>query len=279
MSDRHDETRDETTTDAAPGGGTGWARIRVEQDEGITVINLARPEKKNALDEATIGEIQLALSLLEHLPETRVVVLLADGADFCAGADLSQLEAIASSDDPMANLEDAQALGDLLIAIRRLGCPVVAGVQGKAWAGGAGLSTACDIVLAAENASFAYTEVRLGFVPAMVMTILRRIVGEKLAFELLTTGDAIDARRAAGLGIVNRVLPNDGFQDAVLDFARELAARSPSALRLTKRLFYGTEGLSFEHAIARGAEVNTLARMTPDTRAGVRAFLQSRKKK
>ena len=262
-----------------PEGGSGWTRIRVEQEDGLTVINLARPEKRNALDADTIAEIQVALALVDDDPDTRVVVILADGADFCSGADLAQLEAIASSDDPMSNLDDAQALGDLLIAIRRLGCPVIAGVQGKAWAGGAGLSTACDIVLAAENASFAYTEVRLGFVPAMVMTILRRILGEKLAFELLTTGDAIDARRAAELGIVNRVLPNDGFQDAVLARARELAAKSASAVRLTKRLFYGTEGLSFDHAIARGAEVNTLARMTPDTRAGVRAFLDSRRKK
>lgn len=257
----------------------GWERIRVEQGDGVTVVNLARPEKRNALDDATIAEIQVALALVDDDPDTRAVVILADGSDFCSGADLSQLEAIASSDDPMANLNDAQALGDLLIAIRRLHCPVVAGVQGKAWAGGAGLSTACDIVLAADDATFAYTEVKLGFVPAMVMTILRRIVGEKIAFELLTSGDPIDARRAAELGIVNRVLPNDGFRDAVLDYAQELAGKSASAVRLTKRLFYGTEGLGFDAAIARGAEVNTLARMTPDTRAGVRAFLQSRKKK
>lgn len=258
---------------------TGWERIRVEQGDGLTVVNLARPEKRNALDDQTIAELQLVLTLVDDDPDTRVVVVLADGPDFCSGADLSQLEKIAATDDPVANLADAQELGNLLIAIRRLHCPVVAGVQGKAWAGGAGLSTACDIVLAADDATFAYTEVRLGFVPAMVMTILRRIVGEKVAFELLTTGDAIDAGRAAELGIVNRVLSTDGFRDAVLDYARQLAAKSASAVRMTKRLFYGTEGLGFADSIARGAEVNALARMTPDTRAGVRAFLESRRKK
>jgi len=257
---------------------SGWERIRTEQGDGITVITLARPEKRNALDDATIAELQLALAFLDQDPDTRAVVLLADGPDFCSGADLSQLEKIASTDDPGANLRDAQALGDLLIAIRHLHCPVIAGVQGRAWAGGAGLATACDIVLAADDASFAYTEVRLGFVPAMVMTILRRIVGEKIAFELLTTGEAIDARRAAELGIVNRVLPAAGLRDRVLAFAGEMAARSGSAVQLTKRLFYGTEGLGFDQAIARGAEVNTLARMTPDTRAGVRAFLERKRK-
>ena len=260
-------------------GEAGFERIRVEQGEGLAVVSLARPEKRNALDDTTIAELQLALALLDHDPDTRAVVLMADGPDFCSGADLSQLEKIATTDDAAANLKDAQALGDLLIAIRDLHCPVVAAVQGKAWAGGAGLASACDIVLAAEDASFAYTEVRLGFVPAMVMALLRRIVGEKIAFELLVSGDPIDARRAAELGIVNRVLPAEGFREAAIEYGRTLAGKSASALQLIKRLFYGSEGLSFPDAIARGAEVNALARMTPDTRAGVRRFLDRKRER
>ena len=258
--------------------GTGFERIRVEQGDGLAVVSLARPEKRNALDDATIAELQLALTLLDHDPDMRVVVLRADGPDFCSGADLAQLEKIAETQDAVANLKDAQALGALLVAIRNLHCPVVAAVQGKAWAGGAGLATACDMVLATEDASFAYPEVKIGFVPAMVMAILRRVVGEKIAFELVTSGDPIDARRAAELGIVNRVLPADGFDDAVVGFARALAKKSASAVSLTKRLLYGMEGLPFEQAIARGAEVNALARMTPDTLAGVRAFLERKGK-
>lgn len=255
-----------------------FQRIRVEQGEGLAVITLARPEKRNAMDEVMIAELQLALSLLDDDPETRVVLLRADGPDFCSGADLSQLERIAVSDDPVANLKDAEALGQLLVTIRKMHCPVVAAVHGRAFAGGAGLSSACDMVLAREDASIAWTEVKLGFVPAMVMAVLRRVVGEKIAFELIALGDPIDARRAAELGIFNRVLPTEGFEAATLEFARTLASRSPSALELSKRLFYSSETLGFEDAIKRGAEVNALARMTPDTRAGVRAFLEKKRK-
>ena len=253
-------------------------RIRIEEDEGVVVVSLARPEKRNALDDRLLDELQHALVEADADDATRVVLIRADGPDFCSGADLSQLEKIANTDDPIANLDDAHRIGDLLVTIRHMRRPVVAAVQGRAFAGGAGLATACDMVLAREDASIAWTEVRLGFVPAMVMAILRRVVGEKIAFELISLGDAIDARRAAELGIVNRVLPADGFDEAALAFARELAARSPSALELGKRLLYSSETLGFEDAIARGAEVNALARMTPDTRAGVRAFLDRKKK-
>lgn len=255
-----------------------FERIRVEQGGGVTVISLARPEKRNALDDVMIAELQVALSLLDDAPDTRVVLIRADGSDFCSGADLSQLEAIAETNDPIANVKNAEALGGLLVTIRRMHCPVVAAVQGRAFAGGAGLATACDILLAREDASIAWTEIRLGFVPAMVMAVLRRVVGEKIAFELIALGEPIDARRAAALGIVNRVLPAEGFDDAALAFARDLATRSASALELSKRLFYSSESLAFEDAIARGAEVNALARMTPDTRAGIRAFLEKKRK-
>ena len=254
-------------------------RIRVEREGAVVVITLARPEKRNALDDVLLNDLHRALVEAEIDESTRVVLLRADGPDFCSGADLSQLERIAEGGDPLANLNDAHRIGDLLITIRRLRRPVVAAVQGRAWAGGAGLATACDVVLAAESASFAYPEVKLGFVPAMVMAILRRVVGEKVAFELVTTGEPIDAARAHELGIANRVLPDDGFHDAALEFAGRLAERSPSAVELSKRLLYGMDGLAFDDAIARGAEVNALARMTPDTRAGVRAFLDRKRRK
>lgn len=255
-----------------------FERIRVEQDDAVAVVTLARAEKRNALDELMVDELYLALSLLDEDATTRVVLLRGDGPDFCAGADLSQLEKVAAGGDPVENLSDARRLGDLLVRIRRMRRPVIAAVHGHAWAGGAGLATACDLVLAAETASIAYPEVKLGFVPAMVMAILRRAVGEKVAFELIASGEPIDAARARQLGIVNQVHPDDGFADWALDYARTLASRSPSAIELSKRLLYGMDGLSFEEAIARGAEVNALARMTPDTRDGVRAFLEKKRK-
>ena len=252
-------------------------RIRVEESDGVVVVSLARPEKRNALDDQLLDELHHALLDADADEATRVVLIRADGPDFCSGADLSQLERIAQTDDPISNLDDAHRIGDLLVTIRHMRRPVIAAVQGRAFAGGAGLASACDMVIAREDASIAWTEIRLGFVPAMVMAVLRRVVGEKIAFELIATGAAIDARRAAELGIVNRVLPADGFDDAALALARQLAQQSPTAIELSKRLLYSSETLPFVDAIARGAEVNALARMTPDTRAGVRAFLDRKK--
>jgi methylglutaconyl-CoA hydratase len=176
----------------------------------------------------------------------------------------------------MDNLRDAQQLGDLFIRMRRGAKPIIAAVHGSAIAGGAGLAGACDIILAADDAVFGYPEVHLGFVPAMVMALLRRAVGEKIAFDLVARGDRIDAAEAHRIGLVNRVFRADDFASSVDAFAVRMTHTSASALALTKRLLYGMDGLSFEEAIARGAEVNALARATDDCREGVRRFLQKR---
>ena len=252
-------------------------RVLYETEGGIAVLTLNRPEKRNAIDDALIEQLDAALGRAAADDAVRVIVIRGAGKDFCAGADLSQLERVAAGADPIQNLEDASALADLLIAIRRNPKPIIAAVHGNAFAGGAGLATACDMIVCADSARFAYTEVRLGFVPAMVMALLRRILGEKLAFELAAFGDVIEADEAFRIGLVNRVVPERDLEHAAIKFARDLASRSPSALRLIKRLFYGIDGVSFEQAITRGAEVNALARATPDCQEGVRAFLEKRR--
>ncbi len=249
-------------------------RVLYEVDGGVALLTLNRPDKRNALDDRTVAELAEAFDRADREPDVRVVLLRGAGQDFCAGADLAQLERIAAGTGPLENLDDAAALGELLIRMRRLSKPIVAAVHGHAFAGGAGLATACDIVLASDNARFGYPEVHLGFVPAMVMALLRRACGEKIAFELVARGDRIDAAEAHRLGLVNRIIPAATFDADAVEYARELAERSPSALRLIKRLFYGMDGASFEESIARGAEVNVLARMTEDTREGVRRFLE-----
>ncbi len=201
-----------------------------------------------------------------------MIAIAGEGPDFCAGADLAEVQA-SVEEGVMASLADAEALGELFTLLRKLEKPVVAAVHGRALAGGCGLATACDLVLAAESARFGYPEVRLGFVPAMVAAILRRNLGEKRAFELMAVADVISASEAASLGLVNRVYDEAEFESSVTDFLAELARRSASALALTKRLLYGTETQSFEAAIATGAEVNALARMTEDCQAGIRKFL------
>lgn len=251
-------------------------RVRVSRAEGIGHVTLARPEKKNALDRLMAEEIVQGLEALAAEAETRVVVIDGEGDDFCAGADLEALEALLDAGRE-AQLEDARALGRVFTCIRNLSVPVIAAVRGRALAGGAGLATACDIVLAHPNATFAYPEVRIGFVPAMVMTILRRIVPERQAFDLAITGRTLSAVEAEALGLVSRVLSADGFDVAVDGVCQTIAKSPPEAVRRTKRVFYELEGRPFESGIAHGAQANAEARMTDEFREGVRRFLQRKR--
>lgn len=246
-------------------------------DDGVLSLTLNRPDKRNALNDGLIDALLAALVDASNQGEVRVILLRAEEPDFCAGADLEAMERMAGGRDPVANLADAQRLGELFVYMRRHSKPIVAAVNGHALAGGAGLATACDLVLAREDAVFGYPEVHLGFVPAMVMALLRRSIGEKRAFELVSRGERIDAREAARLGLVNRVMPETDWGPEVAAYAADLAGRSKSALSLIKRLLYGMDGLSFEEAIARGAEVNALARLTPDTQAGLQRFLEKKR--
>lgn len=246
-------------------------RIRVERADGVGRITLARPEKKNALDLVAARELREALREFAADASVRVVLLGADGEDFCAGADLGALHALIDA-DAASQLQDAEALGDVFRVMREMPQVVVGAVRGRALAGGAGLATACDLVIAHEGARFGYPEVRVGFVPAMVMALLRRLIGEKRAFELVATGRLVDAREARELGLVSRVVPGADFDLAVDKLVAELAATPADALRMTKRLFYELDGMSIEDGIARGARANVEARATVDFREGVRRF-------
>ncbi|WP_419163904.1 enoyl-CoA hydratase/isomerase family protein [Candidatus Palauibacter sp.] len=246
--------------------------IDIDERTGVNRIRLDRAERRNALNGALVSELKEALALAGADERVRVIAIGGRGPDFCAGADLAEVQA-SVEEGVLASLQEAEALGELFTLLRKVSKPVVAIVHGRALAGGCGLATACDMVLAAESARFGYPEVRLGFVPAMVTAILRRNLGEKRAFELMSLGDTIDAGEAAGLGLVNRVYADEDFDAATAEFLTELAGRSASALALTKRLLYGADTQSFEAAIAAGARVNALARMTDDCQAGIRRFL------
>lgn len=256
--------------------GTAPEILTLEVSDGIATLTLNRPEKRNALNGELVDALHDALGELAADPEVRVIALRGAGSDFCAGADLAELEKIAGmgADESLA---DAQRLGDLFVAFRTFDRPIVALVHGKALAGGAGLATACDLVLARGDAVFGYPEVHLGFVPAMVMAILRRKVGESRAFELAVRGGRIDAPAAERIGLVNRVFGEDEYESSVTEYLSALAATPPSAVTLTKRLLYGLDGMGFEEGIARGAEVNAVARLTPACREGVRRFLEGKR--
>ncbi len=260
-----------------PKAGSDADRLRYDgPTDGVAILSLNRPDKRNAIDPLMLAELSVALDRAEADPGVRVILLRAEGKDFCAGMDIGHLEAtLAYSYDEL--LDDARQLGDLLIRMRGCARPIVAAVHGNALAGGAGLATACDLVLATEDAHFGYPEVHLGFVPAIVMNLLVRAVGEKEAFELVARGDRIDAKEACRLGLVNRLFSRHTFDDDALAYCVELAQRPPTSITLSKRLLYELHRLDFAEGVARGAEINARARQDEAFRDGVRAFLERKR--
>lgn len=244
-------------------------------DGAIGRITLNRPEKRNALNDEVTGALKDSLALAAEDEQVRVVLLAANGHDFCSGADLAGLDR-AAEQGVLDHLAAARELADVFLAMRHHPKPIVAAVRGRAFAGGCGLATACDIILASESAQFGYPEVKIGFIPAMVMAILRRSVSEKRAFALLTTGDPIAAAEAQDIGMINRVFPDAIFDASVESYVEALASKSSSALTLTKNLLYHIDGLTFDAAIEAGAHANALARMTEDARRGIEKFARKK---
>jgi methylglutaconyl-CoA hydratase len=238
----------------------------------VARITLNRPEKRNALNAAVIAGVKEKLREASQDERVRVVVITGAGKDFCSGADLSALQKIAGA-TVAENTEDARSLLDLFLLIRQIPVPVVAAVRGRALAGGAGLATACDVVLATTSARFGYPEVKIGFVPAMVMAILRRNVSEKRAFELITRGAEISAEQAKSYGLVNQVFADESFDGEVASYVGEFEKLSRSAISLTKTLLYQIDGLSFPAALETGADINVIARLTTDCQERIAKFL------
>ena len=250
----------------------GFPVLPYTVDNGIVTLTLNRPEKRNALNKGMVASLKEFLARAATDPDAKVVVITGRGQDFCAGADLEDLaETVDLSEEE--NLVDALSLGELFYHIRRHPLPVVALVKGRALAGGCGLATACDIVLARDDAEFGYPEIHLGFVPAMVMTILRRKVPESKAFELVISGRRIRAEEARDLGLITRVFQAFTYAENVKQYLKDLVQKPRAAVILTKKLLYDLDGLDFRPGIQMGAEVNAKARMTPEFREGVRRFL------
>ena len=242
-------------------------------DNGIVTLTLNRPEKRNAINQAMVTSLKAFLERAAEDPAARVVVITGRGKDFCAGADLEELEQIVTLSQE-ENLEDALSLGELFIQIRRHPLPVIALVKGRALAGGCGLATACDIVLARDDSEFGYPEIHLGFVPAMVMAILRRKVSQSQAFELVVKGDRISAEEARDLGLVTRIFPAFTYAENAKQYLQVFGKKPRAAVILTKKLLYELDDLDFESGVRRGAEVNAEARMSEECREGVRRFLE-----
>ncbi|HEY5491658.1 MAG TPA: enoyl-CoA hydratase/isomerase family protein [Gemmatimonadaceae bacterium] len=225
-------------------------RLTIGMYGGIGRATLSRPELQNPLDVQTAVELRHALEEFEADPDVRAVLIAGQGDHF-SGAMLG----IEIDEDA----EDAWILGRVFLAIRQMSKPVVAAVQGRVIAGGAGLATACDMVLAREDAVFGYPEVRLGSVPALVMTMLRRSVGEKHAFDLVASGRMVAAVEAERIGLVSRVLSTAAFPSEVERIVLGLASHSTTGMAITKKLFYALDGLDFREAIDQGVKSNAEA--------------------
>lgn len=213
-----------------------YQKILYKVEQGVARITLNRPEKRNALDADLIAELKDAVAVSASDVETRVVLLMGAGTDFCSGADLSGLRRTADA-GVIENMSDARKMADLFVDMRHHPRPIVAAVRGRALAGGCGLATACDVILAEERAQFGYPEVNIGFIPAMVMAILRRSLSEKRAFELIAMGEIISAQTALEIGLINRIFSEDTFDNEVDAYVSRLAAKSASAVSLSKLLF------------------------------------------
>ena len=243
--------------------------LRVERVGVIGRIALARPETRNAIDREMADGMFEALQNLERDNQVRIVHLTSEGDDFSVGTDLEAVHRLI--DDPGdAHRQDAESLGRVYLAARALMKPVVCSVRGRALGAGAGVSLACDLSLAHQDAEFGFPDVRIGFVPAIVMTMLRRTLGEKRAADLVLTGRVINAEEAGAIGLVSRVLPAASFDADVGAVLSGLSGSSATSLALTKWLLYKLDSLSFEDGIAAGVVTDVEARATDDFRAALK---------
>lgn len=239
----------------------------------ITVVTIARPEKRNALNRELVSRLTDVFSGFSDDSECRVVVLTGTGSTFSAGADLKALEEMQSASFE-ENTADSAALAELFSSIRNCPKPVIARVNGHAIAGGMGLVTACDFSICDEGAKLGFTEVRIGMVPALVMVLLKRRLGDLQLRNLFLRGHLIDAREAFRIGLVNECVATDLLDSRVDKLAAEIAERtSPQAVASTKRMLVEMDEMAWSEALSYAVTENARARETSDCRAGIAAFL------
>lgn len=247
--------------------------VRYVTRDRVATLTLDRPEKRNALNAAMVTALAEALQRAEEDDDVRVVVLTGAGNVFSAGADLAALRALQDA-TPLENRRDSEHLAGLFERIYRLPKPVVAKVNGHAIAGGAGLAAVCDVAVAAEDAHLGFTEVRIGFVPAIVTVFVLRKLGEAQAKSLLLRGHLVTAAEAAAMGLITRAVSADALDATVTALAREIATEtSASAVMLTKRMLAEVPGMGLSEALAYAVQANAFARGTDDCQAGIAAFL------
>lgn len=243
----------------------------------IGYITLNRPDKRNALSFEVVKELKEAFAKMEKEEAVKVIVLKANGDVFCSGADLSYLQKLQGFSYE-ENLEDSNHLKELFAQIYTLHKVVIAQVQGHALAGGCGLATVCDFTFSVPEAKFGYTEVKIGFIPAIVMVFLLRKIGEARAKQLLLSGDPVKAEEALRLGLITKVVSKETLAEEVTAFANTLVtSNSAHAMMLTRQMIAQVQSMPLEEALTYAASMNAQARASADCRKGVAAFLNKEK--
>ncbi|HEV3205906.1 MAG TPA: enoyl-CoA hydratase-related protein [Terriglobales bacterium] len=252
-----------------------YKTIKLANEAGIATITFNRPEKRNAISFALVEELQAALHEVEA-SAAQVVILTGSGKAFCAGMDLDELKGLVGKPHD-ENVKDSLRIASLFRGLYDFPLPTIAAVNGAAIAGGTGIATMCDFTFAVPNAKFGYTEVRIGFVPAIVSSILVWQVGHKIARDLLLTGRTFDAEEAYRFGLVNEVVDPDQLMRRAQELATELMQCSPSSLRATKKLINSFIAPQLDEQIAAAVQDNARIRATEDFREGITSFLERRK--
>lgn len=252
-----------------------YSTLLLEFSGEIARITLNRPDKRNAINPQMMCDLQTAFDTIEK-SHSRLVILTGSGKCFCAGMDLDMLATIAKQ-SAAENQEDSRRIAKLLRRIWSFPRPLIAAVNGAAYAGGCGIATLCDFTLASPEAKFGYTEVKIGFLPAIVSVFLTRQIGEKRSRDLLLTGRIISAEQAMDYGLVTEVVPAESLLDRANALADELMAASPSSLTRAKHLLTSSAAAGIDHDLERAILENARIRCTPDFKEGVASFLEKRK--
>lgn len=252
-----------------------YSTLLLERTETLATVTLNRPEKRNAISAQMIGELHAALDEIEK-SHARVVIITGAGKAFCAGMDLEMLAAVAQQ-TAHENQEDSRRMARMFRRIWSFPRPLIAAVNGHALAGGCGIATLCDFTLAVPEAKFGYTEVRIGFLPAIVSVFLTRQIGDKRARDLLLTGRLVEAQEAKEIGLVNEIVAPDKLMERAHELGELLMAASPGSVARAKRLLTSAEAAGVDADLERAVLENARIRSTPDFKEGLAAFLEKRK--
>ena len=252
-------------------------QIEYTVKDRIGYITLNRPEKRNALSFELVAALKEAFTKAEGDTAVKVIILRANGEAFCAGADLGYLQQLQKFSYE-ENLADSNHLKELFFKIYTLKKVVIAQVQGHALAGGCGLASVCDFIFAVPEAKFGYTEVKIGFIPAIVMVFLLRKIGEAKAKQLLLSGDLITAEDAYRIGLINYIVDKEKIENEVLEFSHRLIhTNSSNSMELTKQMMASIQSLSLDDALTFASTMNAKARTSDDCVKGIQAFLKKEK--